>query len=693
LLWVCLYGTLGSQCRNCIVYQGLTYFNDKDVVKKNNRLWMGARNVAFEKVRKKIVGLSDQAVGDNPNYLLSLSRGRKRLIMMVYDFVVLALALWGGFVLRIAELWPTEYLHESSWLFVLVPAAGVLLFKVMGLYKLFIRYMGMESIWLVVKSVAVLAVIILSVDQFLEYPLLPRSVPIGFALFSLLLVGGGRFVFKQYVLWMEKHYVEKSVVLIYGAGAAGSRLALSLASDGEYFPCGFIDDDPSLWGGDIRGLQVFKPDEIATLIELHSVSHVLLAMPSVEITRKKKVLDMLEQYPVHVQTLPTMSEIVSGKKSLDQIREVELEELLGREPVDTSNETLDISIHQKVVMVTGAGGSIGSELCRQVILSNPSALVLFELSEFSLYQVDQSLRNLMTEKGVSCPIYPLLGSVCDANRVTEIINRFGVQTIYHAAAYKHVPIVEHNVLQGIENNVFGTQTVASIAERLSVERFVLVSTDKAVRPTNVMGATKRLAELILQDRAALKSGTQFSMVRFGNVLGSSGSVVPLFRRQIEAGGPVTVTDKNITRFFMTIPEAASLVIQAGSMGEGGDVFVLDMGEPVKIVDLAKRMIHLTGFNTEEGGIEITYTGLRPGEKLYEELLIGDDVIETSHPKIMRAHEELLSTEQLDSLLVQLKTAVEHGDSAQGRILLQKNISGFNPTSGLVDLLNQEAVVH
>lgn len=630
--------------------------------------------------------------------VLFMSRKKKRLVMMALDAVALVIALWGGFALRLAEWWPSSYLNEAAWIFLVVPLVGVQVFRYVGLYRIVTRYMGVDAIWVVAKSVFFLAALVLFFDEVLSFPLLPRSVPIGFALLALFLVGGSRFIFKQYYLWLQKHYVEKAVVLIYGAGAAGVRLSLALAGDSEYYPYAFLDDDSALWGGTVKGLKVFPPAKISELVDKHQVSHILLAMPSVEQSRKKQILDQLEGLPVHVQTLPTMDEIVAGQVEAGQLRDVELEELLGRDPVPPRKELFNISIDNKVVMVTGAGGSIGSELCRQVITATPRALVLYELSEFALYQVEQSLRGVMSDNGIDIPLFPLLGSVCDENRVSDIIQRFNVQTIYHAAAYKHVPIVEHNVLQGIANNVLGTHVVARLAEQHSVERFVLVSTDKAVRPTNVMGATKRLAELVLQDLAANGAKTIFSMVRFGNVLGSSGSVVPLFRRQIASGGPVTVTHQDITRFFMTIPEAASLVVQAGSMGEGGDVFVLDMGEPVKIADLARRMIHLTGLEVREdreslSGIEIAFTGLRPGEKLYEELLIGDNVIETLHPKIMRAHEELLPAKQLEELLLLLENAVVEGNSHQGRLLLQQNVSGFHPTSELVDLLRSEITLH
>ncbi|WP_299204807.1 nucleoside-diphosphate sugar epimerase/dehydratase [uncultured Amphritea sp.] len=617
----------------------------------------------------------------------------------MYDFLSLMIAIWGSFVLRVADFWPESYLRESAWMFLIIPVFGVLLFDFFGLYRVVVRYAGSYAIWIIIKSILILSLGILFVDAVLDFPFLPRTVAIGFSIIAFVLIGGGRFAFRNYYYWLQKHYVDKQSVLIYGAGAAGVRLASGMTGDCQFFPCGYLDDDVALRGKMIKGLKVYSPDCISTLIENYKVDRVFIALPSVDISRKAEIIKSLEGHPVHVQTLPTIDEIANGSVSLDLLREIELEELLGRDPVPARMDLVTESLFEKNVLITGAGGSIGSELCRQVIKSAPRSVILYELSEYSLYQVDQSLRCIMESEGINLPIYPLLGSVCDEQRVAEVIRRFNVHTIYHAAAYKHVPIVEHNVLQGIVNNAFGTKVVAEQAARLNVERFVLISTDKAVRPTNVMGATKRLAEAILQNLALVDGcDTKFSMVRFGNVLGSSGSVVPLFREQIKSGGPVTVTHPEITRYFMTIPEAASLVIQAGSMGQDGDVFVLDMGDSVKILDLAKRMIKLTGFSVSSSGsdadsIEIVFTGLRPGEKLYEELLIGDDVTRTAHPKIMRAREEIIASEKLELLLVELQNAVSEGDSAKARILLQNNISGFIPSSELVDLLYTQIVRH
>ena len=425
------------------------------------------------------------------------------------------------------------------------------------------------------------------------------------------------------------------------------------------------------------------------MVRVHGVTRVLLAMLNATKKQRKQVLDVFQGHPIHVQTVPSMPEIVSGEASVDQLREVELEDLLGRDPVPPKLDLLHVSVLDKVVLVTGAGGSIGSELCRQIIRIKPKALLLYEMNEYSLYSIDQELAEIARKEEVVVPVLALLGSVCNRVRFEAIVRQYQVQTIYHAAAYKHVPIVEHNVFEGIRNNIFGTLVVAETAKSCKVERCVLVSTDKAVRPTNTMGATKRFAELILQGLAREATGTIFSMVRFGNVLGSSGSVVPLFRKQIAEGGPVTVTHPEITRFFMTIPEASLLVIQAGSMATGGEVFVLDMGEPVRIEHLARRMIELSGLevrdeNNPEGDVEVIYTGLRPGEKLYEELLIGENASGTAHPRIMRAREEAISDVLMQEHLDALRKAEMDQDCSKARAVLEVAVIGFTPSSPIVD---------
>ena len=489
----------------------------------------------------------------------------------------------------------------------------------------------------------------------------------------------------------NKRYIPP--VLIYGAGRAGAQLSALLKMGRQLRPVAFIDDDPTLYRQQINGLTVYRPRDLVKLIDKFHVRDVLLAMPSASRSRRSEILRSLEELPVHIRTLPDLTDIAEGKLEVSDIQEVDIADLLGREAVAPDPQLLTANITGKCVMVTGAGGSIGSELTRQIIKLKPSRLLLFEISEFALYQIEQELCNL--ESGVE--VIALLGSVVDRIRLTSICQHFAVQTIYHAAAYKHVPMVEKNVGEGIRNNVFGTLHCAQAAIAANVETFVLISTDKAVRPTNTMGASKRMAELVLQALAET-SITRFTMVRFGNVLGSSGSVVPLFREQIAKGGPVTVTDSQIIRYFMTIPEAAELVIQAGAMGQGGDVFVLDMGSAVKIVDLATRMIHLSGFtvkNSENpnGDIEITFTGLRPGEKLFEELLIGENVSQTAHQKIMRAEERVIAWQDLQLILTDLQHAVSVADYEQVRVLLSKYVDGFMPQCGIEDWLSNKAVIN
>ncbi|NAW34739.1 polysaccharide biosynthesis protein [Halomonas alimentaria] len=628
--------------------------------------------------------------------IAALSRGKKRLIMVATDLVALPLALWSAYALRLAEWWPERYLQPYWWLFVILPPVGVFIFARLGLYRAVVRFMGPQSLWAVVKGSLLMAVLMWAAAYFYGWESFPRSVPINFALVTLVYVGGTRLLVRSYYQWLIKHYIKKESVAIYGAGGAGHQLAMALSSGHEYYVAAFLDDSPALWQSIIKGVKVHNPAHFKDVAAELGITRVLLAMPSASKAQRKQALDQLVDLPVHVQTVPSMPEIVAGEASMDQLQEVELEDLLGRDPVPPRRELVDASVRGKVVMVTGAGGSIGSEMCRQVMRGGPSALILFEVCEYGLYAIEHELEAMRIEMGASFPLVALLGNVCDRNRVEAAIRHYGVQTLYHAAAYKHVPIVENNVLEGVRNNVHGTRVVAESAARLGVERCVLISTDKAVRPTNVMGATKRMAELVLQDLAscyALKEGhrTIFSMVRFGNVLGSSGSVVPLFRRQLEQGGPLTVTHPEITRFFMTIPEAALLVIQAGSMAEGGDVFVLDMGDSVKIVDLARRMIQLTGLEVKDeenpdGDIEVMFSGLRPGEKLYEELLIGDSVVGTQHPKILRAHEEVLPHRELVALLEELREAERELDSSRACAVLKRGVSGFAHSGDMVDLL-------
>ena len=634
------------------------------------------------------------------HWFLGRTRKTKRTITLVIDFISVIAALWIAFSLRYSTL----YLPEDGqwWIFLLAPVIAVPVFIRLGLYRAIVRYLGMKAIWTVVKAITlytlIFAVIVLLAGADVT-GVVPRTVYGINLLILLVFIGGSRLIarwwFAQYISAEQvtaSQQFRTTPVLIYGAGDAGAQLSVSLKMARELHPVAFIDDDKSLVGQQVSGLNVFSFEKLNDLIEKYHISEVLLAMPSLSRSRRNAIISRIESYPVHVRTLPSLNDIAQGKIKVTDVQEVDIADLLGREQVEPIETLLSANIGQKVVMVTGAGGSIGSELCRQIMMLQPIALVLYELSEFSLYKIEQEVKQLLGDKAM--PIYALLGSVLNQQRIEEVCQKFKVETIYHAAAYKHVPLVEHNTSEGVQNNVFGTLSCAQAAIKTGVETFVLISTDKAVRPTNTMGASKRLAELILQalaEETSLKNKTRFTMVRFGNVLGSSGSVVPLFRQQIANGGPITVTDPKIIRYFMTISEAAELVIQAGAMGEGGDVFVLDMGEPVSILEMAKRMIHLSGHHEKDegnpdGDIEIVYTGLRPGEKLYEELLIGKQVLETEHQKIMRAQELVIPWTQLNITLKILSTAVVKGDYQAIRAALIKTVDGFEPQCEVEDWL-------
>ena len=634
------------------------------------------------------------------HWFLGRTRKTKRTITLVIDFISVIAALWIAFSLRYSTL----YLPEDGqwWIFLLAPVIAVPVFIRLGLYRAIVRYLGMNAIWTVVKAITlytlIFAVIVLLAGADVT-GVVPRTVYGINLLILLVFIGGSRLIarwwFAQYISAEQvtaSQQFRTTPVLIYGAGDAGAQLSVSLKMARELHPVAFIDDDKSLVGQQVSGLNVFSFEKLNDLIEKYHISEVLLAMPSLSRSRRNAIISRIESYPVHVRTLPSLNDIAQGKIKVTDVQEVDIADLLGREQVEPIETLLNANISQKVVMVTGAGGSIGSELCRQIMMLQPIALVLYELSEFSLYKIEQEVKQLLGDKAM--PIYALLGSVLNQQRIEEVCQKFKVETIYHAAAYKHVPLVEHNTSEGVQNNVFGTLSCAQAAIKTGVETFVLISTDKAVRPTNTMGASKRLAELILQalaEETSLKNKTRFTMVRFGNVLGSSGSVVPLFRQQIANGGPITVTDPKIIRYFMTISEAAELVIQAGAMGEGGDVFVLDMGEPVSILEMAKRMIHLSGHHEKDegnpdGDIEIVYTGLRPGEKLYEELLIGKQVLETEHQKIMRAQELVIPWTQLNITLKILSTAVVKGDYQAIRAALIKTVDGFEPQCEVEDWL-------
>lgn len=616
----------------------------------------------------------------------SLRRNQKRFLSLAFDFIALFICLCFACFLQGVEYSSFDYRFFLTYL--VCATVSVAIFVKLGLYRAVLRYLTFQALNFVLLGCAVSASVLLFI-RFFIYGSVTFAIPVVYFSFALILIGGSRLFIRSLV---AANYSNKGEpVIIYGAGVSGRQTALALVQSHEYYPVAFVDDDESLHGSNIQGLYVHSPSIIRKLISQRKATRVLLAIPSASRIRRQEILSKLELLTVKVLTLPAMADLVSGNKLFSDVKEVEIEDLLGRDPVAPRQDLLSANIAKKVVMVTGAGGSIGSELCRQIVRLNPKKLVLFELSEFALYSIDQELAAICACEGIQLEIVPIMGSVQKQNRIQAVMEAFGVQTIYHAAAYKHVPLVEHNVVEGVRNNVFGTMYTALAAIAAKVETFVLISTDKAVRPTNVMGTTKRMAELVLQALAKENNQTRFCMVRFGNVLGSSGSVVPVFRKQIANGGPVTVTHPEITRFFMTIPEASQLVIQAGAMGKGGDVYVLDMGKSVKIVDLARKMIRLSGFDVKDeqnpgGDIEIKFSGLRPGEKLYEELLIGDDVTGTDHERIMTANEVFLPWTELNLILDQLDRACHQFQHDAIRDILLKTPTGFKPTDGICDLV-------
>lgn len=622
-----------------------------------------------------------------------LSRNTRRMLLVAFDIVALPVALWAGYALRVGNLWP-EYIGTAWWLFIAAPAVAIPIFVRMGLYRAVLRYAGSQSLIVIVKAVTITTLVLPALLVLSQTNGVPRSVFFSFWLFSLLFIGGSRLFVRSYIHTYTRRKLNKQPVVVYGAGSAGAELAKAIQSGWEYDPVAFLDDDIEKQGVEIHGIKVYSPDKLTSLIDEKHVSQVLLAMPSLLTRQRQKILEKLEVYPVHVRTLPGITDLVSGKATLSDIREVDVSDVLGRDVVPPDPSLIEHCIRDKNVMVTGAGGSIGSELCRQIVEHSPSKLVLYEQSEFALYKIEKELEPY----NVNLEIIAVLGSVTDPTRVEAVLNCFNIHTVYHAAAYKHVPLVEQNPFEGLQNNVFGTWRTAEAAKAAGVETFVLISTDKAVRPTNIMGATKRFAEMVLQGMDDNSDKTRFIMVRFGNVLDSSGSVIPLFRKQIKKGGPVTVTHPEVTRYFMTIPEAAQLVLQAGALGEGGDVFVLEMGDSIKVDDLARSMIHLSGLevcddNNPDGDIVIEYTGLRSGEKLYEELLIGDNVTGTEHPKIMRAAEEKLPWDQLLKYKEDFEMARSEFETKKIKLLLEEAVSGYCADKDIVDpVWNQSRLV-
>jgi FlaA1/EpsC-like NDP-sugar epimerase len=648
--------------------------------------------------------------------LTNLSRNNKRLFMLFVDAIMLVAVLFVSYSIRL-DYWyfPKD---DTIRLILAAPIIGIPIFVKLGLYQSVIRHIDFKSLWSILQAVSLYALTWGLVSLFAQadfaretgfnIEIFPRSVIIINWLLALLVIIGirvsARFILSENIKFsIFNHDFKskirnvdggKSRVLIYGAGEAGVQLSLALNNSSQFYAIGFLDDNKELQGNNINGLKVYSVNDIEELINKLNIDEVLIALPSASRSDRFSIIDKLERYSIIVRMLPGLTEIAQGKVKIDDLLQVSIKDLLGRKSVEPNYELLGKNIVNKTVLVTGAGGSIGSELCRQIVLLKPKALILFEINELALYIIEKELNE---NNAQSINIYPILGNVNNKKRLKNLFKYFNVDTIYHSAAYKHVPMVEFNNTEGVENNIFGTFNCAEAAIDSGVKTFVLISTDKAVRPTNTMGATKRAAELILQAFAVKQNTTTFTMVRFGNVLGSSGSVIPLFKKQIINGGPITVTDKKIIRYFMTVTEAVELLIQAGAMGTGGDVFVLDMGKPVKIQELAEKMIRLSGLKLKDelhpsGDIEIKYTGLRAGEKLYEELLIGGNVSETDNPLIMRAKEDKLMWDDLNLILEELVVANNNFDHDSIRQLLIKLVPGYKPESGINDILYEKKIL-
>ena len=616
--------------------------------------------------------------------VIAWSRSRKQLAVMTVDVLLSLLATWMAFSLRLDT--PNIPTQLQLRVYLLAPLLAIPVFVRFGLYRAIFRYTGQAALIATAKAVALYGVLLSALLLWAQWTMVPRSLGILQPLIFLILVGASRAFARFWLAGLDfaGDRADTKRLLIFGAGTAGVQTAVAMAVSRQFKLVGFVDDDPAKVGRSINGVMVSAAAQVHKRIQEEGITDILLAMPSASRQRRLAIIQSLNSLPVHVRTLPSMADLATGRVTVQDFRELDIEDLLGREPVPPQPELLARDLAGKVVLVTGAGGSIGSELCRSIVLQRPRQLLLLDHNEFGLYLIHQELDALCREQALGVVLVPLLGSVVHADRMRSVCMDYRPSTIYHAAAYKHVPLVEDNAGEGVLNNVFGTLNMARAAAEYGVASFVLISTDKAVRPTNVMGASKRMAELVLQAMAATQSDampTCFSMVRFGNVLGSSGSVVPLFRQQLAGGGPLTVTHTDVTRYFMTIPEAAQLVLQAGAMATGGEVFVLDMGEPVKILDLARRMVELSGLKVRDadhpdGDIEIRVTGLRPGDKLYEELLIGDNPTPTVHPRIMKAHEDYLDWPALQQSLSTLQQAAQADDVHGIKAVLTACVHGY-----------------
>ncbi len=612
----------------------------------------------------------------------NLSRTNKKIIMMFFDSTLIISILLVSFSIRLGYWFFPD--KDLIWVIFCSPLFAVPIFVQFGLYNEVIRFIGFKALFSIIKAVTIYALIWGAVCFLVAIEGIPRSVILINCILGILLIGGSRMLAQ----WLFSLSNETNNVIIYGAGSAGRQLANAISQSVEYTPIAFIDDSSELNKQLVGGIKVFSSEKVTSIISKYNVSEIFLALPSISRQSRNKIISLLEDLPIKVRVLPSITQLAQGKVRVNDFREINIYDLLGRDLVKPNQKLLDKNIRDKVVMVTGAGGSIGSELCRQIVNLGSKKLILFEHSELALYSINKEIISIDKK----CEVIPIMGSVTNQKRLEFVCNKFGVQTIYHAAAYKHVPMVEFNNTEGVENNVFGTLSCVQAAIKSHVETFVLISTDKAVRPTNTMGATKRCAELILQALSKEQVTTKLCMVRFGNVIGSSGSVIPLFNEQIAKGGPLTVTDIDITRYFMTIPEAVELVIQAGALGSDGDVFVLDMGEPIRINDIAHKMIKLSGLSVKnkknpDGDIEIKYTGLRSGEKLYEELLLGNNVFETDNSMIMKAKEDMTGWEELKLNLNKLKLANDEFNTTEVRKLLISVVPNFKPQSEIVDFLH------
>jgi len=618
--------------------------------------------------------------------LVGLSRFQKRSLMLGADLICIPTSLWAAISLESGAAAPIP--TEQTWLYLAAIVASVPVFVRLGLYRAVIRFMGPRALIAVLAGVTVSVLLLLAINSLVLDVKVPVTALIIYFNLALLYVGGSRLLARSL---MQFRRAGADRVIIYGAGAAGAQVLSALRGSGSYYPVAFVDDSRSLQGSLVNGIEVFAPSSLPTLIRQEDVNTVLLALPSLSRRRRKEILQSLETLSIHVQTVPDIFDIVTGRANVEAFRDVDANDLLGRDPVPLTEHLIDACIRGKNVMVTGAGGSIGSQLCRQIMRQGPKRVVLFEMSEIALYGIERDLRAEMARDGLEFELVALLGNAHHKSRVREVMQACAIQTVYHAAAYKHLPIVEQNVIEGVHNNVFSTLHAAEAALLTGVDTFVLISTDKAVNPTSVMGATKRMAEIVLQALQTQTKRTRFCMVRFGNVLGSSGSVVPLFQEQIRSGGPVTVTHPEVRRFFMTIPEAAALVLEAGSMGKGGDVFVLDMGQPVKIDELARRMISLMGYSVRDeahpdGDIEISYTGLRQSEKLFEELSIGNNFTGTEHPMVMRAIEHSPTWAEVSALLSEMTAALDKGDCGSAIAILERAVSEYKKPNAIHDLV-------